>query len=625
MTSQNLAICIAPSLIWSSKSIMPSCAKETTDACEFVQFMIDNYIGIFGEEATKLLGDESEIQPPVTYDDEEMPENGQETTDINMLRKSPEESCGRNPDFTLSLRVPDHRVDPGLRLRSPEMEGKSSMTPRTPNHRRRFYDLKITSRRHSENDLTDLNDNLPVRKLRAKVPLTSYTTSAELIKHSVNGVEDTNEPSSTVIRIVSSTKETSPVANGRRKNSPSNHAIYHRKVRPTPTYEEAIRRLRRNAQLSSLFSRNSEERLESSDESIDQRYEEKSSETPQEWSSRKVSLISEDPVSLSEDASPKSVKSERQKLTYNILSPTADRLKSSRFAADELYRSPESVSGNSRHPSAPSYEQHLERRKRFEAAYLQKINLDLDSVTARKELSPSAEYNSEPIDYTSSFNGTECEKPSVTGSKGLAKSLDSAGLRALGLRSGIGGKDSVPLSNGIHTFITQRRHTNSYSNNDCKPGKHENIPSHAALKCTVSANSRLIQAERDNKPPSPLRAAIDVGSFMYRPSDASQRDYASRVNSQQENGHAEGSSHVNGICSPEKNNNFNLDLNSDVSRNQSLKLSGRNVEDFDKLLSSLKSRTDSDNTNSSTESVGTLDVPSHEDIKTILCQDESYV
>ena len=604
---------------------MPSCPKETTDACELVQFMIDNYIGIFGEEATKILGDESEIQPPVTYDDEEMPDSGQETTDSNTLCKSPEVSRARNPDFTLSLRVPDHRVTPGLRLRSPEIEGKCSTPSRTPN-RRNFYDLKLSSRRHSENDLTDLNDNLPVRKLRAKVPLTSYTTSAELIKHNVNGVEDTNDPSSTVIRIVSSTKETSPVANERRKNSPSNHAIYHRKVRPTPTYEEAIRKLRRNAQLSSLFSRNSDERLESSDESIDQRCEEKSLDSPQELSSWKVSQNNEDPVSVSGDKSPKSPKPEGQKSTYNILYPTADRLKSSRFAADDLYRSPENVSGSSRHPSAPSYEQHLERRKRFEAAYLQKINLDLDNVTARKEPSKNADCDSSQSHFTSSFNGIECEKsPPVTDSKVFATSLDSAGIRALGLRPGIGGKDSVPLSNGIHTFLTQRRHTNASGSNDGKPAKHEGTSSHATVRSTVSANPRLVmqQAERDNKPPSPLRAAIDVGSFMYRPGDASHREYLS--NSRHENGHAEGSIHVNGICSHEKNNNFNNDLTSDVPRNQPLKLSSRNVEDFDKLLSSLKGRTESDTTNSSTESVGALDVPSHEDIKTILCQDESYV
>ena len=632
MTSQNLAICIAPSLVWSSKAIMPSCAKETTAACELVQFMIDHYIGIFGEDATRVLGDESEIQPPVTYDDEDddMPDNGQETASDNTVTKSLEDSRAKHADFTLSLRVPEHRIPSGLKQMSPENEGKSNTTPRIPN-RRRFYDLKVTSRRHSENDLTDLNDNLPVRKLRTRVPLTSCTTSAELIKHNVNGGEDVNEPSSTVIRVVSTTKETSPVVNGRRKNSPSNHEVYNRKVRPTPSYEEAIRQLRRNAQFSPLFSQKSEERLESSDESIDQKFEEKLQDSSEEANLRKLPINCDDPVSPTGDISQKSSRADRQILTCNILSPTPDRLKSSRLAADSLRRSPEQIfacAGSSRHPSAPSYEQHLERRKRFETAYLKKINLDLNSLTKRKEpWKDSDESSPDGIDFTRSYNGTDCEKPSLPGGRGLATSLDSAGLRSLGLSSGTGGQNSVPLSNGIHTFITQRKNTNSTSNDDSRSSVPERFSAHPVVTSTVSASARLTSSsagERDQKLASPLRVAIDVGSYMYRPSDAPPKNYLTTINDRHENGQVDSSNLVNGICESESERNNN-DIRSDVTRKQPLKLCDSGVEDFDKLLSSLKSQTDTLGTNSSAESVGNLDVPSHEDIKTILCQDESYV
>ena len=623
MTSQNLAICIAPSLVWSTKAIVPSCPKETTAACEFVQFMIENYVEIFGEEATRILGDESEIQPPVTYDDEDLPDQNSDAVDNDSVFKSPEVTRAKKADFTLSLRVPDLSITPDLSPTSPEIERKSNTTPRIPNGSR-FYDLKMKNRRHSENDLTDLNDNLPTRKLRAKVPLTSYTATAELIKHNINGEDDLNDPSSTVIRIVSSAKETSPVTNGRRKNSPSNHAIYHRKVRPTPTYEEAIRQLRRNAQFSPLFSRKSEGALESSDDSIDQKLDDRPQDISRQSRSRRLSSDKEESISPSLDRSPKTVKLERQKFTYNIGSPVTDRLKSSNYAADDFRRkSPEQVfahSGNSRHPSSPAYEQHLQRRKRFEAAYLQKINLDLNDFSNKKErLMKHSEYN-KGIDFTHSYNGNECEKTPRTSGKSLATSLDSAGLRSLRLRSGSGGQNSVPLSNGIHTFITQRRNQTITEDTENKPHRTEHSSSHATVTSTVSANPRLTPygGERDNKPPSPLRAAIDVGSFMYRPSE---REYLPTADSLHENGHRNTGRHVNGIHSPkaERNNN---DENSAPTLDR--KQNDRNVEDFDKLFSSLKSRADSNSTISS-DSVGTVDVPSHEDIKTILCQDESYV
>lgn len=623
MTSQNLAICIAPSLVWSSKAIVPSCAKETTAACEFVMFMIDNYIAIFGEEATTILGDESEIQPPITYEDEDMLDQNSDTADTAL--KTLEEVRAKKADFTLSLRVPDFNITPDVSPTSPEIDRKCNTAPRVPNGSR-YYDLKITNRRHSENDLTDLNDNLPVRKLRAKVPLTSYTATAELIKHQENGQDDSDDSSSTVIRIVSSTKETPQVTNGRRKISPSNHAIYHRKVRPTPTYEEAIRQLRRNAQFSPLFSRKSDDYLESSDDSIDLKSDDKPVDALQQQKNTQLSNLKNNPISPTLNRFSKTVKPERQKFTYNIGSPTTDRLKTSRYAVEDLRRrSPEQTpSGNSRHPSSPAYEQHLQRRRRFEAAYLQKINLDLNDIERPNGASKSSEYKTRDIDFARSYNGAECEKLTSPSGKGLATSLDSSTLRALRAQAVSGSQNVVPLSNGVHTFITHRRNTNEHI--ESKVPTSECLPRHSTLSSTVSATPRLMTSywkEHDRKQTSPLRAAIDVGSFMYRPGETSANGHFTFTDVPQVNGDGH-KKQENGIAVMKNESNNNNSTKSNLDRNRAKKSDEKAAEDFDKLISTLKSRTDSSSTNSS-ESAGNLDVPSHEHIKTILCQDESYV
>ena len=621
MTSQNLAICIAPSLVWSSKSIVPSCAKETTAACEFVQFMIDNYLTIFGDDAARILGDESEIQPPVTYDDDDMPDQNSDNAENDVALRSPENSRSKQADFAFSLRVPNVNITPDGNPTSPTTDRKPSTTPRTQKDSH-FYDLKVSNRRHSENDLTDLNDNLPGRKLRAKVPLTSYTATAELIKHSVSGEEDSEDSPSTFIRIVSSAKETSPASNGRRKNSPSNHAIYHRNVRPTPTYEEAMRR--RNAQFSPLFSRKFDEGLESSDDSIDLRSEE-STRIARQTRYRRVSNEKEDPVSSSIEKNRQNAKLDRQQFSYQIGSPTTHRLKSSKYAADDWrLRSPEQTiasTGNSRHPSSPSYEQHLQRRKRFEAAYLQKINLDLNDLNRSNGALKHSEHNSKVIDFAHSYNCSEFEKTTRPSTTDLAKSLDSSGLRSLRARSESSGQDSVPLSNGIHTFITQRRSpAYGHENMEVKTlEKSRSSQHHETVSNTLSASARLITTQwSESKPSSPLRAAIDVGSFMYRPGAATTKDQFTLNEIRLENWNQE---EKKDVWNTEKNNNEErLDLRCERLQ----KSNGKAAEDIGKLLSSLKSQADSVSTDSS-DSVGNLSVPSHEDIKTILCQDESYV
>ncbi|XP_065057900.1 uncharacterized protein LOC135685764 isoform X2 [Rhopilema esculentum] len=613
MTAQNLAICIAPSLVWSSKTLVPSSPKETTSACELVQFIIDNYTFIFGEDATTILGDISEIQAPIVYDDEEMPEQNSDTPDAAQSSPTQEELSSRKTGFSLSLRVPDSTANPDFSPTSPEIDRKSNTVQHFQNGGRLIFNLKKENRRHSENDLTDLNDNFPVRKLRAKVPLSSYTATAELIKHRTTSEDDSNETSPTVIKIVSTTNENSPPVNGRRKNSPSNHAIYHQKVRPTPTYEEAIRQLRRNAQFSPTFTRKYDWNVESSNESIDQTPNEKRHDAPKV--PKNETGPSQVDVSLSfavnekqeNDATLKGKtvdpkrKLETQKFAYRLGSPSSDRLKTSRYTAEDFRRkSPNEIfvsPGHLRSPVSPSsYEEHLQRRKRFEKAYLQKINLNLndgDFEKTSKGVNVNSEFTKKGADFTHSYNGGGKQKTSQTASRILSKSLDSKGLRALKVRPDNENCDSIPLSNGVHTFVTQRKslNTNGTSAITISPkSEHSN-----GVKGTPSL---------DRHSPS-LRAAIEAGTFMYRKNDATK---GPRFD----------------INEPIERNNNQLQTDCFVERPR--KLSDRTAENFDQILAGLKDLDDvSSSSSSSTDIVSEVDVPSHEDIKNILCQDESYV
>ena len=630
MTSQNLAICIAPSLIWTSKVLKPSSPMETVSSCEFVQFLIDNYKQIYGEEAANIMGDESDIEPPFCYDDEEMPEN----SDVpESPCKSPEEIQAKKDGFTLSLNVPDFNFSPDSSPTSPDPERKKSNTvPRLENGDLStridsfVYGLKFSNRRHSENDLTDLNDSLERRKMRARIPLNTYTTTAELIAHQVNGHVDVkgNDPSSAVIKVVSGSNENSPNENSRRKNSPSNQAIYHRKVRPTPTYEEAVKQLRRNNNFSPTFLRKFDENLESSDDSLDAKLDENRRAEPAKTNADRT--MSQDP------SANRRVKLERQAFVYPLSSPITQRLQSNRYAADEFRRrSPEvsiSNSGHLRHPVAPaSYEEHVQRRKRFEAAYLQKINLDINESDKRnkatKGLRAKADFHHDGASFMHSYNGVESTKDSKVIQEKLHSSLDTASLKSMRTRSNSEGQTGIPLSNGIHTFITQRKNsrsndpaqniTSDFSRNDA-PFRHRLVQN------TISASPRVpltsYSTDSDSSTDgliSPIRAALNAGTFMYRSESAKKREYKVINDISQHNGQ---SSKI------EPNNNH---LTSEFT-NRARRISDKEAEDVDAILSNLKSASSERSSSSSVaDSVGDFDVPSHEDIKNILRQDESYV
>ena len=603
---------------------------ETVSSCEFVQFLIENYTEIYGEEATNIMGDESEIEPPFCYDDEEMPEN----SDVpESPCKSPEEIQAKKDGFTLSLNVPDFNFSPDSSPTSPDPERKKSNTvPRLENRDLStridsfVYGLKFNNRRHSENDLTDLSDNLERRKMRARIPLNTYTTTAELIAHQVNGHVDIkgNDPSSAVIKVVSDSKENSPNDNARRKNSPSNQAIYHRKVRPTPTYEEAVKQLRRNNNFSPTFLRKFDENLESSDDSLDAKLDENRRAEPAKTSADRT--LSQDP------SANRRFKLERQAFVYPISSPMTQRLQSTRYAADEFRRrSPEvsiTNSGRLRHPVAPaSYEEHVQRRKRFEAAYLQKINLDINESDKRnkatKGLRAKADFHHDGASFVHSYNGVESAKDNKITQERLHSSLDTASLRSMRTRSNSDGQTGIPLSNGIHTFITQRKnsHSNDPAQNITSDFSGNDAPfRHRLVQNTISASPRVpltsYSTDSDSSTDgliSPIRAALNAGTFMYRSESAKKREYKVINDILQHNGQ---SSKI------EQNNNH---LTSEFT-NRARKITDKEAEDVDAILSNLKSASSQRSSSSSVaDSVGDVDVPSHEDIKNILRQDESYV
>ncbi|XP_017558491.1 rho GTPase-activating protein 20 isoform X1 [Pygocentrus nattereri] len=53
MNSSNLAVCIAPSLLWSNSSL--TLQEDTKKVCDLVRFLIDNCHSVFGEDITSLI------------------------------------------------------------------------------------------------------------------------------------------------------------------------------------------------------------------------------------------------------------------------------------------------------------------------------------------------------------------------------------------------------------------------------------------------------------------------------------------------------------------------------------------------------------------------------------------
>ncbi len=636
MTSQNLAICIAPSLLWTTKTLKATSPIETVSACEIVEFIIDNFQDIFGEEATTVLGSESEIQPPMSYDDEDSSDANNEIPDL----ESPETKCDVIENIkpkSFNLLVPENNIISFSNHTTPEFDKRTISTKQengTKPIENLVYGLNKQNRRHSENDLTDMNDNVESRKPRKRFPLESFTTTAELIKHDMNGHanQKNEELSPTVIRIVRYNENPTSPTNTNRKLSPSNRTLYHQKTRPAPTYEEALKTLRNNDRRTrspQFSSRNSDERSNSSDESIPSNSADvyttsgvfmKSSSTPSTPLRETPTMSLRETFINQSKGEINNINAKIERQNYILRTSThqtfVEPFQTKKYTAEELRRrSPDEVFSNSarwRQRVAPSYEEHVQRRKRFEKAYLGQINLDKkDDQRFDANRNLLGESLNDRTGFTRSLNHTESKIPS--GNDPLSKSLDSSKFRSLRNRSNSDGRSGIPLSNGIHTFLTQRKSQDE--NNDAKRSPKEQR-SHQTVTFTHSVHPiyRTTESSQEgdstaNKAISPLRAAINAGSFMYC-SDDVKKD--ARI----------GLEKSTRVSSKNENNTEHL------SENQKQDFT-KAAEDFDKILSNLRNYDAVSDSSSSHSSISDqacdLDIPSQEDIKNILCQDESYV
>ena len=270
MNSSNLAVCISPSVLWSSMKMklpLSSCtADDFNPGTELVQFTIDNFTTIFGEEALSVLGNESEIQLDL--------EDPDSNSDLSGDQMSPPPIN----DTDVNEDVNQNNCINGLVYKSDQLEVienliNSKSNPSSPVTNRRMLSSEIgqiatddpkstenisssLKRRSLNRTLSDngINKNF-IRKQRARSVLSSSITTAELIPHrdisksSPQG--DMSPPSETgnKIRVMSfSSNEhsamspTSPTAS----RDYSHFISYHQRPRPAPSYEEATQTLRRD-------------------------------------------------------------------------------------------------------------------------------------------------------------------------------------------------------------------------------------------------------------------------------------------------------------------------------------------------------------------------------------------
>lgn len=218
MNAYNLAVCVAPSMLWPPKGSNIAATEQSSAVPPFVQFLIDNCIEIFGEDVVTILGDRSEI---VLNQEQLEPENGIEIRTFNSQSstddglESPEPLSPRNERSSLhlsdsNLYNADGRSKNLLSAGVPERNSVS--TPNSPcaspssSPKLRRPDIEISNqlrnafyepnshmsaqdgRRSSEpSEFSSESTKMRIKGYR-KIPrsrrqLSSTTTSAELIEH----------------------------------------------------------------------------------------------------------------------------------------------------------------------------------------------------------------------------------------------------------------------------------------------------------------------------------------------------------------------------------------------------------------------------------------------------------
>lgn len=206
MTSFNLGVCVSPSMLWPPPSVKAETAENAkSTAPQFVEFVIDHFPEIFGNDAVGVLGDKSEIvvdTPTIngsgdseSYDDSRGRSVSLHHSDINLFRGENYKYDSGQSGTLLTVKdnwITQSRSTPN----SPVLQRKKMGKNLDPNDISRkihtaFYHPKHSPRQSRRtSDQSPLNheavdggprDTVPARKKPIK--LTSTTTSAELIEH----------------------------------------------------------------------------------------------------------------------------------------------------------------------------------------------------------------------------------------------------------------------------------------------------------------------------------------------------------------------------------------------------------------------------------------------------------
>jgi hypothetical protein len=212
MTSFNLGVCVAPSILKPAESVKAETAEQAkSTAPQFVEFIIDNFPGIFGQEAVTILGDISEIIvdiPTVTENgDSEVFDNGEESQrrsqslhlSDSSIYKSVNAEDKSEPTSNM-LTVQDHNGNLSKSTpNSPKAARKSDKTLDTndvskkvhsafyhPKHSPRYIRRNSDKSSKTESEKTrdaERSRQDSERSRKKPVILTTTTSSAELIEH----------------------------------------------------------------------------------------------------------------------------------------------------------------------------------------------------------------------------------------------------------------------------------------------------------------------------------------------------------------------------------------------------------------------------------------------------------
>lgn len=218
MNAYNLAVCVAPSMLWAPKGSSIPATEQSNSVPPVIQFIIERSVDILGDDVRTILGDRSEIaanhvasdsegstqdsrtalSQSSTDDGIESPEplspkverNSLHLSDSNLyvtstLSVHPPNKSVSTPSSPCDSGIPSPSSSPPLKRHDVEFSNKLSAAFYEPNQHKRH----ATVGRRSSEPLGLPPDSMKLRlKGNRKFPnskrqLSSTTTSAELIEH----------------------------------------------------------------------------------------------------------------------------------------------------------------------------------------------------------------------------------------------------------------------------------------------------------------------------------------------------------------------------------------------------------------------------------------------------------